>query len=106
IATPFRQQSPGNVPGFFVDGYSMRQSRMRVSSGSPLVALNGQSSFARVCPLSGVVATGRRNTGGQLAINNDDGLPNARQVAFGDSPRNQLSHNTIFSATPIPLRSH
>src|SRR5450830_1000771 len=23
--------------------------------------------------------------GGQLAINNDDGLPNARQIAFGDS---------------------
>jgi hypothetical protein len=43
---------------------------------------------------------------GQLAINNDDGLPNARQIAFGDFPRNQLSHNTIFSAAPIPLRSH
>ena len=60
----------------------------------------------RVCPLLGVVSTGRRNTGGQLAINNDDGLPNARPIAFGDSPRNQLSHNTIFSAAPIPLRSH
>ena len=44
--------------------------------------------------------------GGQLAINNDDGLPNARPIAFGDSPRNQLSHNTIFSAAPIPIRSH
>src|SRR5665811_709080 len=54
----------------------------------------------------GVVSTGRRNTGGQLAINTDDGLPNARPIAFGDSPRNQLSHNTIFSAAPIPLRSH
>jgi hypothetical protein len=52
------------------------------------------------------VSTGRRNTGGQLAINNDDGLPNAHQIAFGDFPRNQLSHNTIFSAAPIPLRSH
>src|ERR1035437_5669134 len=38
--------------------------------------------------------------GGQLAINTDDGLPNARPIAFGDSPRNQLSHNTIFSAAP------
>jgi len=44
--------------------------------------------------------------GGQLAINTDDGLPNARPIAFGDSPRNQLSHNTIFSAAPMPLRSH
>ena len=50
-----------------------------------------------------MVSTGRRNTGAQLAINNDDGLPNARQIAFGDFPRNQLSHNTIFSAAPIPL---
>jgi len=47
-----------------------------------------------------VVSTGRRNTGGQLAINTYDGLPNARPIAFGDSPRNQLSHNTIFSAAP------
>src|SRR5450631_2313340 len=38
--------------------------------------------------------------GGQLAINTNDGLPNARPIAFGDSPRNQLSHNTIFSAAP------
>jgi len=58
------------------------------------------------CPLWVVVSTGRRNTGGQLAINNDDGLPNARQIALGDFPRNQLSHNTIFSAAPIPLRTH
>jgi hypothetical protein len=58
-----------------------------------------------VCCYS-VVSTGRRNTEGQLAINTDDGLPNARPIAFGDSPRNQLSHNTIFSAAPIPLRSH
>ena len=47
-----------------------------------------------------VVSTGRRNTGAQLAINNDDGLPNACQIAFGDFPRNQLFHNTIFSARP------
>ena len=38
--------------------------------------------------------------GGQLAINTNDSLPNARPIAFGDSPRNQLSHNTIFSAAP------
>jgi hypothetical protein len=47
-----------------------------------------------------VVSTGRRNTGGQLAINNDDGLPNARPIAFGDFPRNQLSHTTLFSLPP------
>ena len=37
---------------------------------------------------------------GQLAINAYDGLPNARPIVFGNSPRNQLSHNTIFSAAP------
>jgi len=47
-----------------------------------------------------VVSTGRRNTGGQLAIKTDDGLPNARQIAFGDSLRNQLSHNTISLPPP------
>jgi len=45
--------------------------------------------------------------GDQQAINNDGGLPNARQIAFGDFPRDgTLSHNTIFSAAPIPLRTH
>jgi hypothetical protein len=53
-----------------------------------------------------VVSTGRRNTGGQQAINNDGGLPNARPIVFSDCPRNQLSHNTIFSAALIPIRNH
>ena len=44
-------------------------------------------------------------TRGQLAINNDDGLPNARPNAFGESLRNQLSHNVIFSAALVPLRN-
>jgi len=54
----------------------------------------------------GVISTGRRNTGGQQAINNDDGLPNARPIAFSDCPRNQPSHNTICSAVLLPLRNH
>src|SRR5450631_2308267 len=53
-----------------------------------------------------VVSTGRRNTGGQQAISNDDGLPNVRPIAFSDCPRNQPSHNTIFSAVLLPLRNH
>src|SRR5664280_3781745 len=73
---------------------------------SPIMSVVGQS--LRIHPASeptfvrcwSVVSTGRRNTGGQLAINTYDGLPNARPIAFGDSPRNQLSHNTIFSAAP------
>jgi hypothetical protein len=65
-----------------------------------------QTRVRAVCPLSAVISTGRRNTGGRLAINNDDGLPNVRPIAFRDSPRNQLSHNTIFSAALIPLRNH
>ena len=36
---------------------------------------------------------------GQLAINAYDGLI-AGPIVFGNSPRNQLSHNTIFSAAP------
>jgi len=47
-----------------------------------------------------VVSTGRRNTGGHLAINNDDGLPKRSPNRFQRLPRNQLSHNTIFSAAP------
>ena len=43
---------------------------------------------------------------GQLAINNDDGLPNARPNAFSESLRNQLSHNVIFSAALVPPRNH
>jgi hypothetical protein len=45
-------------------------------------------------------------TRGQLAINNDDGLPNARPNAFSESLRNQLSHNVIFSAALVPPRNH
>jgi hypothetical protein len=45
-------------------------------------------------------------TQGQLAINNDDGLPNARPNAFSESLRNQLSHNEIFSAALVPPRNH
>ena len=44
--------------------------------------------------------------GGQLAINNDDGLPNARPNAFSESFRNQLSHNVIFCAALVPPRNH
>src|SRR5674476_398877 len=51
-----------------------------------------------------VVSTGRRNTGGQLAINNDDGLPNARPIALSDSPLCQRSHNSVFSAAVKPRR--
>jgi hypothetical protein len=43
---------------------------------------------------------------GQLAINIDYGLPNARPIGFSDGPRNQLSHNTIFSSALLPLRNH
>jgi len=57
------------------------------------------------CPLLSVISTGRRNTGGQLAINNNDGLPNARPIAFSESLRNQLSHNVIFSAALVPPRN-
>src|SRR5450755_5178762 len=56
------------------------------------------------CPLWVVVSTGRRNTGGQLAINNDDGLPNARPIAFNELLRNQLSHNVIFSFALVQSR--
>ena len=34
--------------------------------------------------------------GVQAAINNDDGLPNTRPIAFSESRRNQLSRNDIF----------
>jgi hypothetical protein len=33
-------------------------------------------------------------------------LPNARPIGFSDGPRNQLSHNTIFSSALLPLRNH
>jgi hypothetical protein len=52
-----------------------------------------------------VISTRRRNTGGQLAINNDDGLPNGRPIAFSEPLRNQLSHNAIFSAALVPPRN-
>ena len=58
-----------------------------------------------VCPLMTVISTGRRNIGGQLAINNDDGLPNARPIAFSEPLRNQLSHNAIFSVALVPPRN-
>jgi hypothetical protein len=45
------------------------------------------------------------NTGGQPAINNSDGLPNVRPIAFSESLRNQLSHNVIFSAALVPPRN-
>ena len=45
-------------------------------------------------------------TRGQLAINNDDALPNARPNAFSESLRNQVSHNVIFSAALVPPRNH
>ena len=38
-------------------------------------------------------------------LNNDDGLPNARPIAFSESLRNQLSHNVIFSAALVPPRN-
>jgi len=50
-----------------------------------------------------VVSTGRRNTGGQLAINTDDGLPNARPIAFGDSPRNKM---TVADAIAMSASGH
>ena len=52
-----------------------------------------------------VISTGRRNTGGQLPMNNDEGLPNARPIAFNVSLHNQLSHNVIFSAAQAPPRN-
>jgi hypothetical protein len=55
--------------------------------------------------IEGASSTGRRNTRGQLAINNDDGLPNARPNAFSESIRNQLSHNVICSAALAPPRN-
>jgi hypothetical protein len=42
----------------------------------------------------------------QLAVNNDDGLLNARPNPFSESLRNQLSHNVIFSAALVPPRNH
>ena len=50
-------------------------------------------------------STGRRNTRGQAAINNDDGLPNTRPIAFSESRRNQLSRNDIFFAAFLPSRN-
>src|SRR6516225_9495937 len=48
----------------------------------------------------GVVSTGRRNTGANFAINDDTTCQNIRLIAFDDPSRNQLFHNTIFSAAP------
>ena len=50
-------------------------------------------------------STGRRNTRGQAAIDNDDGLPNTRPIAFSKSRRNQLSHNDIFFVAFLPSRN-
>jgi hypothetical protein len=66
---------------------------------------SGQTRARLDCPLCAVISTGRRNTGGQLAKSNDDGLPNARPIVFSESLRNQLSHNTIFSAAFVPSRN-
>ena len=46
-----------------------------------------------------MVSTGRRNTGGQLAINNDDGLPNGRPIAFSE-PSATSYPTTQFSLPP------
>src|SRR5450830_934765 len=68
-----------------------------------LMAAMGQKRTNHLGPKSAVVRSCRwsqpvdATPGGQLAINTDDGLLNARPIAFGDSPRKQLSHNTIFS---------
>jgi hypothetical protein len=58
------------------------------------------SNLSRSCPLCVVISTGRRNTGGQLAINNDGGLANARPIAFSESLRNQLSPQRNFLCRP------
>ena len=42
---------------------------------------------------------------GSGGINNDDGLPNTRPIAFSESHRNQLSHNDIFFAAFLPSRN-
>jgi hypothetical protein len=71
----------------------LQRQNVRIPSSVPLPKQFGQ------CPLY----PGAR---GELAINNDDCSPNVRPIAFSDSPRNQLSHNTIFSATLIPIWNH
>ena len=58
---------------------------------------------ANVGVQGGAGSTGRRNTRGQMAINNDDGLPNTRPIAFSESHRNQLSHNDIFFAAFLTI---
>ena len=45
-------------------------------------------------------STGRRNTGGQLPINNDEGLPNARPIAFSVSLHNQAIPQRNFLCRP------
>ncbi|MGB6287375.1 MAG: cytochrome-c peroxidase [Xanthobacteraceae bacterium] len=72
---------------------------------SPLRVKSRHDALKRRCPLYPVISTGRRNTGGQPAINNSDGLPNVRPIAFSESLRNQLSHNVIFSAALVPPRN-
>ena len=69
------------------------------------IAIDTFRSDADLCPRLSVISTGRRNTGGQLAINNDDGLPNARPIAFSEPLRSQLSHNAIFSVALVPPRN-
>jgi len=95
--------APNDLCGYDLDqigccrAASSESAKDQNATWQPLLAKSGLPRWSQL-----VDAT----PGGQLAINNDDGLPNARPIAFGDSPRNQLSHNTIFSAAPIPLRSH
>ena len=76
--------------------------------GCPLWVKSGQTFVAQNSNLSVVVGDLNRSTQhrGQLAINIDYGLPNARPIGFSDGPRNQLSHNTIFSSALLPLRNH
>ena len=76
------------------NGPSYRAS-LRLYHSRPSNSASGPS-FVRCCP---VISTGRRNTGGLLAINNDDGLPNARPIAFSASPATSYP-TTQFSLPP------
>jgi hypothetical protein len=83
--------------------------RERATPGAPWISASVDGLFhfkpSVQCRLLAVISTGRRNTGGQPAINNSDGLPNVRPIAFSESLRNQLSHNVIFSAALVPPRN-
>ena len=70
-----------------------------------LMALNVFAARQQNVPSWHVISTGRRNTGGELQINKDDGLPNARPIAFSEPLRSQLSHNAIFSVALVPPRN-